>query len=26
VERLIVPLARNGVDVDIIMGIILHLR
>jgi hypothetical protein len=26
VERLIVPLARNGVDVDMIMGVILHLR
>ncbi len=26
VERLIVPLARNGVDVDMIMGLILHLR
>ena len=26
VERLIVSLARNGVDVDMIMGVILHLR
>jgi hypothetical protein len=26
VERLIVPLARNGSDVDMIMGVILHLR
>jgi len=26
VERLIVPLARNGADVDMIMGVILHLR
>jgi hypothetical protein len=26
VERLIVPLARNGAEVDMIMGVILHLR
>jgi len=26
VERLLVPLARNGTDVDMILGVILHLR